>query len=70
MLVKYGYYDDLEDINELIPSLLSLLSGKNDKPFPKANDEESLSYREVRRYINFFTINFLAFRKEDLKIIM
>ena len=49
LLVKYGYYDDLEDINALIPSLVSLLNGKNDKPFPRANEDESISYREVRK---------------------
>ena len=49
LLVKYGYYDDLDDINALIPLLMSLLNGKNDKPFPGANDDESVSYREVRR---------------------
>ena len=48
LLVKYGYYDDLDDINALITPLVSLLSGKNDKKFPKANNEESAIYREVK----------------------
>ena len=48
LLVKYGYYDDLDDINALIPSLVSLLNGKNDTPFPNANDEQSITYRQVR----------------------
>ena len=47
LLVKYGYYANLNDINALIPSLVSLLDGKNDKPFPKANDQESVSFRQV-----------------------
>ena len=51
LLVKYGYYDDLDDINALIPSLVSLLNGKNDKPFVGANDDQSVLYREVRRYL-------------------
>ena len=38
LLVKYGYYDDLRDVNELIPPLVSLLNGKNDSP---ANNDVS-----------------------------
>ena len=30
MLVKFGYYASLDDINALIPELISLLDGKND----------------------------------------
>lgn len=52
MLVKYGYYADLDDINALIIPLVSLLNGKNDRPFPKANNEESQSYREVRELLS------------------
>ena len=48
LLVKYGYFDDIKDINELIPSLVSLLSGKNDKLFPEANSNESDLFRQVR----------------------
>ena len=48
LLVKYGYYDDIKDINELIPSLVSLLDGKNDKLFPEANSNESDLFRRVR----------------------
>ena len=54
LLVKYGYYDDLDDINALIPSLVSLLNGKNDKPFVGANSDESVSYREVRKYLKSY----------------
>ena len=48
LLVKYGYYANLKDINALIPSLVSLLDGKNDKPFPEANDDQSKPFREVK----------------------
>ena len=48
LLVKYGYYDDLGDIKELIPPLVSLLNGISDKPFPGANDDESKLFRMVR----------------------
>lgn len=34
-LVKYGYYGDLADIIKLLGPLLSLLDGRNDKPYPK-----------------------------------
>ena len=47
MLVKYGYYADLKDINALMPPLLSLLNGMNDKPFPDASDEQSIHFRKV-----------------------
>ena len=33
-LVKYGYYGDIEDIKKLLVPLLSLLDGRNDKPYP------------------------------------
>ena len=47
LLVKYGYYADLGDINVLMPPLISLLNGMNDKPFPNASDEQSVSFRKV-----------------------
>ena len=47
LLVKYGYYADLKDINVLMPPLISLLNGMNDKPFPNASDEQSVSFRKV-----------------------
>ena len=49
LLVKYGYYADLKDINVLMPPLTSLLNGMNDKPFPNASDEQSISFRKVTR---------------------
>ena len=48
LLVKYGYYANLNDINALIPSLVSLLDGKNDKPYPGANGEKSVLFRQVK----------------------
>ena len=48
LLVKYGYFDAIKDINELIPSLVSLLNGKNDKLFPEANSNENDLFRQVR----------------------
>ena len=47
MLVKYGYYANLNDINALIPPLVSLLDGKNDKPYPEANPEQSSDFQQV-----------------------
>ena len=48
LLVKYGYYANLNDINALIPSLMSLLDGKNDKRIPEANSKESALFRQVK----------------------
>ena len=50
LLVKYGYYADLGDINVLMPPLTSLLNGMNDKLFPNASDEQSVSFRKVASY--------------------
>ena len=47
LLVEYGYYDDLDDINALITPLVSLLNGKNDKATP-TNDDQSALYRKVK----------------------
>ena len=33
-MVKYGYYDDPRDIDEVLKFLISLLDGSNDVPFP------------------------------------
>ena len=32
VLVKFGYYDDSEDVNELLPFIQKLLNGKDDYP--------------------------------------
>ena len=71
LLVKYGYYDDLKDIKELIPPLVSLLNGVNDKPYPGANDVESGSFREVKEYY-FICMQYYVFgcRKDDSKTIV
>ena len=52
LLVRYGYYSNSEDISALMPSLITLLNGEKDKPFPDANDEESKSFRMVNAMIN------------------
>ena len=33
-LVNFGYYGDTEDIRKLLEPMLSLMNGKNDRPFP------------------------------------
>ena len=40
LLIKYGYYANVGDINSLMPPLLYLLDGKNDKPSTQAPKEE------------------------------
>ncbi len=32
VLVKFGYYDDSDDVNDLLPSIQKLLNGKDDYP--------------------------------------
>ena len=51
LFVKYGYYSNLKDIKALMPPLISLLNGVNDKPFPGANDEQSIPFRKVNTMI-------------------
>ena len=52
LLVRYGYYSNSEDINALMPSLITLLNGEKDKPFPGANDTQSIPFRMVNTMIN------------------
>lgn len=33
-LVQFGYYGDIDEVKALLGPLLSLLDGRNDKPFP------------------------------------
>lgn len=35
-LVRFGYYDRMADIKKLLTPLLSLMDGRNDKPYPKS----------------------------------
>ena len=56
MLVKYGYYSNSNDINDLISPLISLLDGKYDKPFPSANAEQAQQFIKVRIYLLFIYI--------------
>lgn len=37
-LVNYGYYGDTEDIRKLLEPMLSLMNGRNDRPFPLQPD--------------------------------
>ena len=47
LLVKYGYYANLGDISNLMPLLLSLLNGMNDKPSIQASKEEIDEFNKV-----------------------
>lgn len=38
-LVKFGYYLDSEDVENLLPPLLQLLDGRKDYPYPKDKDK-------------------------------
>ena len=48
LLVKYGYYGNLDDINNLMPPLLSLLNGLSDKPSIQASKKEVDNFKKVQ----------------------
>ncbi|XP_065910466.1 inositol 1,4,5-trisphosphate-gated calcium channel ITPR1-like [Dysidea avara] len=52
LLIKYGYYANLNDVNRLVPLLLSLLNGASDKPFSNATAEESKEFQQCDRFEN------------------
>ena len=35
-LVKYGYYNDVLDVKRLLESLLGIMDGRNDSPYPQS----------------------------------
>ena len=41
-LVKFGYYMDAEDVENLLPPLLNLLDGRHDFPNPKDKEKGKL----------------------------
>ncbi|XP_078335085.1 inositol 1,4,5-trisphosphate-gated calcium channel ITPR2-like [Crassostrea virginica] len=51
-LVKFGYYLDSEDVENLLPPLLQLLDGRKDYPYPKDKDKgySKEAQKEVNRY--------------------
>ena len=40
LLVKYGYYDDVDDVEAVLRPLLEVLNGFTDLPFPPSEDDE------------------------------
>ncbi|ESO83880.1 hypothetical protein LOTGIDRAFT_236387 [Lottia gigantea] len=48
-LVVYGFYYQTEDIRELLAPLMSLLDGRNDKPYPNVSGTKN---SEVLKYFN------------------
>lgn len=61
LLVKYGYYANLDDISSLMPLLLSSLDGMNDQPSIQASKDETDDFKKVQHVwiINSY-ITFLA----------
>ena len=47
LLVKYGYYANLADIKSLMPLLISLLDGLNDKPSIQFSKDELEDFTKV-----------------------
>ncbi|XP_052783710.1 inositol 1,4,5-trisphosphate receptor type 1-like isoform X3 [Mya arenaria] len=48
-LVLFGFYDKSEDIRRLLEPLMSLLDGRNDKPYPENNGKEAQEMLDVFR---------------------
>lgn len=69
LLVKYGYYAAIDDINALIVPLVSMLNGMNDKLFPDATTDENNLFTMVRLLVSLL-IFLMQQRKEDLKTII
>ena len=53
-LVKFGYYMDAEDVQNLLPPLLNLLDGRHDFPFPKDKDKGTLLYFMCNAHMEHF----------------
>ena len=51
LLVKYGYYANLNDIRALMEPLISLLNGKNDKSHSGANSENFSGFNKVYTHV-------------------
>ena len=54
-LVAFGFYQSTEDIMKLLEPLMSLIDGRNDKPYPvippgKEGDEVLKNFRQHERY--------------------
>ena len=56
LLVKYGYYANSNDINNLMPLLLSLLDGSDDRPSAQANEEEFRKVQHVWIMTSYITL--------------
>ena len=57
MLVKYGYYANLNDIHALMEPLISLLNGKNDKSHSGANSENFSGFNKVHTAVPIYVQN-------------
>lgn len=49
-MVKFGYYNDMDDVKQLLTPLLSLLDGGHDVPFPK--DKAKGNTKENKQIFN------------------
>lgn len=45
-LVKFGYYDDSEDLKPLLPSIFKLLNGKEDFPTEKVKFAAQWTFKD------------------------
>ena len=49
LLVKYGYYDDPSDVNDVLKPLIAILDGRSDLPFPK--ETSTSTYCSHHKYV-------------------
>ena len=53
ILVKFGYYDDSDDIKPLLPSIHKLLNGKEDFPTKEIKTVSEMSLRDTAQRCRF-----------------
>jgi inositol 1,4,5-triphosphate receptor type 1 len=52
-LVRFGYYANIDDIQDLLYPLLSVLDGRNDKPFKGAKEKHSAAQEKYQEHGRF-----------------
>ena len=56
-LVKFGYYMDSEDVQNLLPPLLNLLDGRHDFPYPRDKEKEKGTYFNIFKPYKAYNIH-------------
>lgn len=64
-LVRYGYYDDIDDVNQLLGPLTQMLDGKTD--IPSARKGKRLSMSQQLHEVYFCTVSEVQFKSSTRK---